>query len=69
MKIEANILRLNLDERNVRNLGLTNVMVVFEPPEIAKSAYKGTPLVDGQEYLFLGEIKNMPGHGIFVDVS
>jgi len=67
MKIEANILRLNLDERNVRNLGLTNVMVVFEPPEIAKSAYKGTPLVDGQEYLFLGEIKNMPGHGIFVD--
>jgi len=67
MKIEANILRLNLDTDAVRNLRLTNVVVVFEPPENAKAAYKGTPLVDGEQYLFLGEVRNMPGHGIFVD--
>ena len=56
------ILRLNLDERNVRNLNLTNVVVVFDPPDHAKDTY-----VTGNDYLFLGEVKNMPGHGIFVD--
>jgi len=27
------ILRLCLGDRNIRNLGLTNVTVVFDPPE------------------------------------
>jgi len=61
------ILRLNLGERNVRNLNLTNVVVVFDPPDHAKDAYRGTKLVPGNDYLFLGEVRNMPGHGIFVD--
>lgn len=62
------ILRLNLDERNVRNLNLTNVVVVFDPPDHAKDTYvKHGKLVPGNDYLFLGEVKNMPGHGIFVD--
>lgn len=59
------ILRLCLGERNVENLKLQNVMVVFDP---AKETYmKHGKLRIGEEYLFLGEIKNMPGHGSFVD--
>lgn len=61
------ILRLCLGERNVRNLNLQNVTAVFDPPENLKESYKFGPLRIGTEYLFLGEIKNMPGHGIFVD--
>ena len=62
------ILRLCLDERNVRNLNLTNVVAVFDPPDHAKDTYaKHGKLVPGNDYLFLGEVKNMPGHGIFVD--
>ena len=61
------ILRLCLGERNVENLKLQNVMVVFDPPEHAKEAYvKQGKLRIGEEYLFVGEIKNMPGHGMFV---
>lgn len=62
------ILRLCLGDRNVQNLGLTNVTVVFDPPEHAKETYaKHGKLRIGEEYLFLGEVKNMPGHGIFID--
>jgi len=61
------ILRLCLGDRNIRNLGLTNVTVVFDPPEDQRKFYYSTPLGAGKEYLFLGEIKNMPGHGIFID--
>ena len=57
------ILRLCLGDRNVSNLGLSNVIVVFDPPEHAKHG----KLRIGEEYLFVGEVKNMPGHGIFVD--
>ena len=61
-------LRLNLGERNTRNLRLTNVVVVFDPPEHAKDTYvKHGKLIPGEGYLFLGEIANMPGHGTFVD--
>ena len=61
------ILRLCLGERNVENLKLQNVMVVFDPPEHAKETYmKHGKLHIGEEYLFVGEVKNMPGHGIFV---
>lgn len=62
------VLRLCLGERNITNLSLQNVMVVFDPPEHAKETYaKHGKLRISAEYLFLGEIKNMPGHGIFVD--
>lgn len=62
------ILRLCLGERNVENLKLQNVMVVFDPPEHAKETYvKHNKLRIGEEYLFVGEVKNMPGHGIFVE--
>jgi hypothetical protein len=62
------ILRLCLGERNVENLKLQNVMVVFDPPDHAKETYvKHGQLRIGEEYLFLGEVKNMPGHGIFVE--
>lgn len=61
------ILRLCLGERNVRNLNLQNITVVFDPPENVKASYTFGPLRIGAEYLFLGEVKNMPGHGIFVD--
>lgn len=62
------ILRLCLGERNVENLKLQNVMVVFDPPEHAKETYvKHNKLRIGEEYLFVGEVKNMPGHGVFVD--
>lgn len=60
------VLRLCLGERNVRNLFLKNVMVVYNPPDHAIEANFG-PFRVGNEYLFLGEIKNMPGHGVFVD--
>jgi hypothetical protein len=59
-------LRLCLDERNTRNLHLTNVVVVFDPPPHARKAYEGTKLIPGEHYLYLGEISNMPGHGTFV---
>ena len=62
------ILRLCLGDRNVSNLGLSNVIVVFDPPEHAKEVYaKHGKLRIGEEYLFVSEVKNMPGHGIFVD--
>ena len=62
------ILRLCLGDRNVQNLSITNVTVVFDPPEHAKKTYiKHGKLRIGEEYLFVGEVKNMPGHGIFVD--
>lgn len=62
------ILRLCLGERNVENLKLQNVMVVFDPPEHAKETYvKHNKLRIGEEYLFVGEVKNMPGHGVFVE--
>lgn len=62
------ILRLCLGDQNVADLRLQNVMVLFDPPEHTKETYvKHGKLRIGEEYLFLGEIKNMPGHGIFVD--
>lgn len=43
-------------------------MVVFDPPEHAKETYvKHNKLRIGEEYLFVGEVKNMPGHGVFVE--
>ena len=60
-------IRLCLGERNVENLKLQNVMVVFDPPANAVETYKNHgKLRIGDEYLFLGEVKNMPGRGIFV---
>ena len=60
-------IRLCLGERNVANLKLQNIVVVFDPPADTVETYKNHgKLCVGDEYLFLGEIKNMPGHGIFV---
>jgi hypothetical protein len=63
--MSCNTVRLCLGERNVGQFGLKNVVCVFDPPEHARAAYKGTPLTPGEIYLYLGEISNMPGHGAF----
>jgi hypothetical protein len=63
--VSCNTVRLCLGERNVGQFGLKNVVCVFDPPEHARAAYKGTPLTPGEIYLYLGEISNMPGHGTF----
>ena len=63
--MSTNTVRLCLGERNTRGFGLQNVVCVFDPPKHSRDAYKGGQLKRGEEYLYLGEISNMPGHGIF----
>lgn len=34
-----------------------------------KDHWKYDPFVDGEDYIFLGEIAQMPGHGVFVHMK
>lgn len=57
--------RLNLGAHSLRHLKLQNIIVIFDPPESEQYYHHSSPLKVGNSYLFLGEIGNMPGHGIF----
>jgi hypothetical protein len=41
-------------------------LVVFEGPQ---TVYKKGPLRQGRQYLFIGEIVNMPGHCVVADLK
>lgn len=40
-------------------------VLIFDPPSRAAQHHSGYPWEVGELVLFLGEIENMPGHGVF----
>lgn len=43
------------------------VRYIFD--ERFKDHWKYSPFVEGRDYIFLGEIAQMPGHGVFMDME
>ena len=44
-------------------------LVEFDYNSIAKKAHKSYPFQEGQAYVFLGEIPNMPHHCVVVNAN
>jgi hypothetical protein len=65
-KKKMNIIRINLSSFAAKALLQPNIIVIYDPGE----EYNPYPkLSRNQELLFLGEVKNAPGHGLFVDLG
>jgi hypothetical protein len=65
MSVKPSILRINMGWFGVKHLIQPNTIVVYDPGEEHNPYPK---LERNQELLFLGEVKNAPGHGLFVDL-
>lgn len=59
--------RINLASTCMRQLAPSNIEVTFDPPPELVEFYgkQAFPLAPGDTCLYLGEVKNMPGHGMF----
>lgn len=53
------------DEQSLRPMAM--VRRIYD--ERFKDYWKYSPFVDGQGYIFLGEITQMQGHGVFADMK
>lgn len=64
-------IRCNLASECMHQLAPSNITVTFDPPpELAEFYGKHAfPMTPGETCLYLGEVKNMPGHGMFLHTS